>query len=139
MQVLFLGIAFAAAEINRAGNLRRRINTGRGLYYGASNLPEPTRQPTPSPTVSWLWDNDGWTDDGLKVQTTVPTPKPTKKWGNDGWVPTDNTLVNPVATVDSKSSKVRRVTFSSRKLDITFSANLGVHLPHSTRNTCKGR
>mmetsp|Transcript_2089 Transcript_2089/g.4532 ORF Transcript_2089/g.4532 Transcript_2089/m.4532 type:complete len:1100 (+) Transcript_2089:144-3443(+) len=121
-QILFLATAITAAESIRAGNLRRRINTGRGLYYGTSNLPEPSGKPTPSPTVSWLWDNDGWTDDGLKIQTTAPTKKPTKNWGNDGWVPTNNAPANPVASVGSKSSKgidvsevIGAVTSSSSK------------------------
>lgn len=132
-QILFLATAIAAAESIRAGNLRRRINTERGLYYGTSNLPEPSRKPTPSPTVSWLWDNDGWTDDGLKIQTTAPTQKPTKNWGNDGWVPTNNTPTTPVASVGSKSSKVR-------ELDVFFFANdVGQFLKHlSMHNTFKG-
>ena len=49
----------------------------RELYYGQN-----IAGPTPSPTIDWLWNNDGYPPDNLV--TDAPTESPVG-WTRDGW------------------------------------------------------
>ena len=104
LNLLLAGTALVAngAETDQitGGGLRRRLHkprtVTRDLFYGTANIPNPTASPTPSPTISWLWNNDGWTDDVPEVNTDKPTSKPTQKtWGNDGFIDTNKPTQKP--------------------------------------------
>ena len=72
----------------------------RELTYGQT-----ITAPTPSPTIDWLWNNDGYPPDNLVTDT--PTGSPVG-WTHDGWNDDGFKPIKPPASPKciSKSSQI---------------------------------